>query len=158
MLDTFRQLTQESDFLLFSYPEAARFSIKDEEQFITQYLRQPQHLLLLAEVDGEVIGNIAINQGRFEKQAHMGELGIAILRKYWNMGIGRRLMTAGIRWATEHPELEMIWFTVFANNEKAIQLYRNFGFLEYGRLPQGARSSDGGYYDLLTMAKRIKNL
>lgn len=157
MLECFRQLTMETDFLLYSQAEAMRFSIRDEEDFIRQYLLQPRHLLLLAEVEGQITGSIAINQSRFEKQSHLGELGIAILRSHWNLGIGRRLMTAAIRWAIEHPSMEIIHFGVLANNEKAIQLYRNFGFLECGRLPQAAKTIDGSYVDLITMAKRIKN-
>lgn len=157
LLETFRRMTQESDFLLYTHAEAMKFGQRDEENFIRQYLLQPRHLLLLAEADGQVVGSVTINQSKFGKQLHLGELGIAILRDWWNLGIGRRLMTAAMRWADEHAEIEIIHFNVVANNEKAIQLYRNFGFLECGRLPQGVRGADGSFTDLITMSKRIKN-
>ncbi|UYQ93223.1 GNAT family N-acetyltransferase [Chitinophaga horti] len=157
LLEIFRQMTRESDFLLYTHAEAMKFGLRDEEDFIRQYLLQPRHLLLLAEANGQIVGSITINQGRQQKQAHLGELGIAVLRDWWNMGIGRRLMTAALRWVEEHAEIEIVHFSVFANNEKAIQLYRNFGFLECGRMPQGVKGTDGQFIDLITMSKRIKN-
>jgi RimJ/RimL family protein N-acetyltransferase len=73
------------------------------------------------------------------------------------MGIGRRLITAGLRWAEQHKDMEIVHLSVFSNNERAIQLYRNFGFMEYGRMPQGVRQKEGAYGDTILMCKRIKN-
>jgi len=156
LLDNLRLMTQETNFLLFSPLEAMAIDLASEGAFIQSYLDRPNHLLLVALADGKIIGSVTVNQGHFAKQAHMGEFGIGIQHAYWNMGIGRRLITATLRWAVKHPQLEILHFSAFANNERAIQLYRNFDFQEHGRIPQGIKHKDGSYVDLVVMSRRVK--
>ncbi|MBW8685645.1 GNAT family N-acetyltransferase [Chitinophaga rhizophila] len=157
LLALYQQLTQETNFLLMTKQEAASLTVADETAFLRSFCDKPQHLFLLAVVEGELVGTVSIRQSGFKKEKHLGQLGIAVSHAYWNMGIGRRLMTAALRWAEEHEELEIIHFNVFANNERAIQLYRNFGFMEYGRFQEAFRQPDGSYGDSIFMSKRIKN-
>lgn len=65
-------------------------------------------------------------------------------------------MTAMLRWAEIHPTITIIHFNVMAGNENAIQLYRNFDFVECGRLPGGICQPDGSYVDLIMMYKKVK--
>lgn len=156
LLETFRQQTSETDFLLFSPEETMALTLQDEEAFIQSFLDQPQHLLLLAEVNGKLAGSITVNQQPFRKQAHIGIMGIVVSRAYWNFGIGRRLMTAMIRWAEQHPEITLIQFAAIAHNDKAIHLYRNFGFQEYGRIPDNMKLADGTFAPVILMQKLVK--
>ncbi|AWO01884.1 hypothetical protein DLD77_09340 [Chitinophaga alhagiae] len=155
-LKCFQQLAEETDFLLYTPQEAWAFDLKKEENFIQSYLKHPDHLFLVAEVEGEVVGSVSLNQGNFAKQHHRAMLGIGVLHSYWNMGIGRRLLTAAVRWAEAHPKIAIIHFEVLATNERAIQLYRNFNFVEHGRIPNGIRQPDGRLVDLVAMSKQIK--
>lgn len=155
-LDFFRQLTQETDFLLYTHVEALAFDIEAEEAYIRNYLSSSNSLFLVAMVDGAVAGALSLDPNRFRKQQHMVTLGLGVLHKYWNMGIGRRLMTSAERWVEEHPFIRMIRFEVLATNEKAIQLYRKFNYTEHGRIPQGIRQPDGSWMDLLIMSKSLK--
>jgi RimJ/RimL family protein N-acetyltransferase len=157
LLALFRQLTTETDFLLMTRQEAADLTVADEQAFISSLSNQSRHLHLLAVVENRLTGSITVKQSDLKKEAHLGQLGIAILHEYWNMGIGRRLMTTAMRWAEQHAELEFLHLSVLANNERAIQLYRNFGFLEYGRLQQGYKQTDGTYGDTILMSKRTRN-
>lgn len=157
MLSYFRQLTKETDFLLFTLRESAELSLESEKEFINGFRDDQKHLLLIAVTAGQLVASITIRQPDLWKQAHLGQLGIGVLHDYWNMGIGRRLVTAAVRWAEQHKDIEIIHLSVFSNNERAIQLYRNFGFEEYGRMPQGVRQQDGTYGDTILMSKRIKN-
>jgi RimJ/RimL family protein N-acetyltransferase len=156
LLENLKIMTQETNFLLFSPQEAQAINLAAETAFIQFYLDHPSHLLLLALADGVIIGSVTVNQHQFAKQNHMGEFGIGIRHDYWNMGIGRRLVTATLRWAAVHPKLEILHFAVFANNERAIQLYRNFDFQECGRIPQGIKHKDGSYIDQIIMSRRVK--
>lgn len=157
LLALYQQLTSETGFLLMTKQEAAALTVADEEAFLHTFCHHPQHLMLIAVIDNRFAGSVSIKQSGFRKERHLGQLGIAVLHEYWNMGIGRRLMTAALRWAEQHEDLEIIHFNVFANNERAIQLYRNFGFMEYGRLQAAFKQSDGTYGDSIFMSKRIKN-
>jgi len=158
MLAYFRQLTDETDFLLFTLREASGLSLESEKDFIHSFRNDKKDLMLVAVTAGQLVGSITIKQPDLWKLAHLGQLGVGVLHPYWNMGIGRRLVTAGLRWAEQHKDIEIVHLSVFSNNERAIQLYRNFGFIEYGRMPQGVRQKDGTYGDTILMCKRIKNL
>lgn len=157
-LECFLQLTQETDFLLYTRAEAEIYDVAAETVFIASHLDHPGHLFLVADVEGEIVGSLTLQQHKFRKQHHIAMLGIAVLHKYWNMGIGRRLLTAAIRWVEEHPVIAVIYFEVLSTNERAIQLYRNFNFTEHGRIPQGIRQPDGSWVDLVVMSKRFKPL
>lgn len=158
LLSYFRQLISETDFLLYTRDEAATWTVEDEVEFILSFSKDADDLLLLAFAGRQIIGTLSLRQNTFSKEAHLGNLGIGVLHSYWNMGIGRRMMTAATRWAEQHPQLEIIQLGVLANNERAIQLYRNFGFMEYGRMPKGIRQPDGSYVDNILMSKRVKPL
>ncbi|PSL49795.1 RimJ/RimL family protein N-acetyltransferase [Chitinophaga niastensis] len=156
LLASFQRLTRETDYLLFTYGESLDLEVESEEDYIQSYLDHPNQLLLVAVVQGKIIGSVNLNQSGHHKKSHTGEMGIAIESAWNNMGIGRRLMTAMLRWAEHHPDLQIIYLNVFSTNEKAMQLYRNFGFMECGRLPQGIIQRNGTYTDLVTMYKRVK--
>jgi RimJ/RimL family protein N-acetyltransferase len=156
LLSYFRQLISETDFLLYTRQEAATWTVEDEYDFILSFTDNANDLLLLAFTGQSLIGSVSIRQSTFLKDAHIGQLGIGVLHAYWNMGIARRMMTAAMRWAEQHRGIEMINLHVVANNERAIQLYRNFDFMEYGRLPKGTRQPDGSYVDNILMSKRVK--
>ena len=155
MLAYYRKLNKETDFLLFTPRETENLDLESEREFIDSYNRTDD-LLLVAVSAGQLIGSVSVRQGNVWKQGHIGQLGIGVLHEFWNMGIGRRLMTAAVRWVEQHREIEIISLNVFSTNERAIQLYRNFGFTEYGRMPQGVRQEDGSYGDTILMSKRIK--
>ncbi|MGX5818533.1 N-acetyltransferase family protein [Chitinophaga lutea] len=155
-LQCFHQLTRETDFLLYTHTEAKAFDLQKEEAFIQAYQHHPDNLFLIADVEGTVAGTVSLNQDRFAKQHHRALLGIGVLHRYWNMGIGRRLLTAAIRWAEEHPVISIIYFEAMVTNERAIQLYRNFNFSEHGRIPNAIRQPDGTMVDLVAMSKQIK--
>jgi len=50
--------------------------------------------------------------------------------------------------------IEVMTLEVFDTNERARHVYRNFGYEEVGRIPK-AVSKNGGYFDLILMAKEI---
>ncbi|MBO9729281.1 MAG: GNAT family N-acetyltransferase [Chitinophaga sp.] len=158
LLASFQRLTAETDNLLFTHSESLELDIRSEEDYIHSYLDNPHQLLLVATVKGRIIGSINVNHSGLHKKAHTAEMGIAVERPWQNMGIGRRLITAMLRWAEGRPGLAMIYLHVFSPNEKAMQLYRNFGFQECGRQPAAILLKNGAYADLVTMFLQIKPL
>lgn len=46
-----------------------------------------------------------------------------------------------------------MYLKVYADNDRAINLYRSLGFVEEGHLRQDIRRGDGTYGDTLIMAK-----
>ena len=156
LLSNFQRITKETDNLLFTHRESLDLDIASEEDFIASYLDNPDQLFLLATVKGQIVGSLNVNHSGLKKKNHVAEMGVSVESKWQNMGIGRRLITTMLRWAEEQPGLHILTLQVFSTNEKAMQLYWNFGFLECGRVPNGIKQPDGSYADLVTMYKNLK--
>jgi RimJ/RimL family protein N-acetyltransferase len=158
LLVMFRQAVRETDFLLTSPEEVNSMTVTQEREFIRSFIRNPNSLLLLSFIRTGTVGILSVAQPRPGKQAHVGELGITILKPYWNLGIGRRMMQTMLNWAQQHPVIRVIQLGVFAGNVKAIKLYSLFGFREKGRLERMIRQPDGTYQDLIYMTRWVKEL
>jgi len=77
----------ESDFLTFGRGQFG-ISVEQEENFVEDALKKKNALLIIAEVNGRVVGNLNFSGGSRERNAHVGELGVSILKEYWGNGIG----------------------------------------------------------------------
>jgi GNAT superfamily N-acetyltransferase len=81
---------------------------------------------------------------------HRAEFGISVLREYWGIGVGKALTKACIQCARDagYVQLEL---TVVAGNERAISMYHEMGFEEFGRNPRGFNSRESGFQELVYM-------
>jgi RimJ/RimL family protein N-acetyltransferase len=107
-------------------------------------------LALVAEVDGEVVGQLAVHrrQGRYE--GHRGDLSITVARDHREQGLGRALVETALDWARA-VRLGKVTLGVFPENLRAIALYRSVGFVDEGTLRRHLRVGDGER-DLLLMS------
>jgi len=99
-------------------------------------LHQPDeytHLLLLvAEMDGQVVGHCRIFPDEFgQKARHVGDLGIEIIQPFREMGIGTALMECAIEWTSEQG-LEKLTVSTFSTNRRAIGLFNKMDFVATG--------------------------
>lgn len=150
VLENFNLTHAQTDYLL-SYPDESTFDAETEGRFLQKKQESPNEIEIVAIVDGKVAGTAGIDAvGTKYKIRHRAEFGISVAEEYWGLGIGRALTQACIRCAKEagYTQLEL---TVVAENERAIALYRNAGFTEYGRNPRGFRSRASGYQELVYM-------
>ena len=144
----------ETDFLR-SYPEEwAGKTTADEEEFIENQRNSPDECTLVCQVDGRIAGDCGISRQRFIKTRHRGELGIAILKEYWNLGIGRALMEEQIENAREMGIIQLELEADDANS-RGIALYEKLGFETVAILPDAVRLKDGTSFRALTMIKRL---
>jgi len=111
-------------------------------------------LLLVAEVDGEVVGNAGLQQqtGISLRRRHVMGLGMAVAPTHWRRGVGSALMRGLIDWADHWAGVLRIELTVFSDNAPAIALYQRHGFEVEGTLRRYALRN-GRYEDVLTMAR-----
>ncbi len=112
----------------------------------------PDHLLLVAELDGKIIGALRLFPGTCgAKDRHTAELGMHVLAEYRDRGIGARLLEQALTWAhTQH--YKKLTLSVFSTNVRAIHLYAKFGFEQEGVRRQQFRVR-GEYVDDILMAK-----
>ena len=61
------------------------------------------------------------------RMSHRAELGITVLMSEWGKGLGNRLMETVIEYAKSNG-IEIIELAVKSNNERAIRLYKKYGF------------------------------
>ncbi len=66
-------------------------------------------------------------------------------------GYGKRALSLALLYAWNHLNLHRVSLTVFAHNARAIAAYRAVGFVEEGRLKDGA-FIDGEWVDVVLMA------
>ena len=149
------KLTHEQTDLMLTYPEEMTFTVEQEAKFLQDKADSPDEIEILAEIDGKVIGTAGIGcVGRKEKLKHRAEFGIGIDKDYWGLGIGRALTEACIECAETagYAQLEL---DVAAENERAIRLYKNEGFVEFGRNPRGFRTRENDWQELVLMRREL---
>jgi RimJ/RimL family protein N-acetyltransferase len=90
-------------------------------------------LWLLAELDGHVVGGANFRRGRWTKNAHTADLGVALLPAVRGRGIGEELLREGFEWARS-VGIRKLKLGVFASNERAVMFYLKLGFVVEARL------------------------
>lgn len=144
-----RQMQQADRETLFlaREPEEFKFTVSEEEAFIQQVLEDENRLFLVAEVSGQVVGNCSVGRvNKGQRYRHRASFGIAILEQFWGQGIGKKMMQACIQWCILH-EIEQLELEVVSTNERAIGLYRSFGFEIYGTKEKSLKYRDDTYAD-----------
>ncbi len=110
-------------------------------------------IALVAEEDGAVVGICDIHRDRPGSEvSHKGILGMAIKKGYRGKGIGYALISKALEKA--RGEFDIILLSAFTTNQRALNLYRKSGFVEYGRLPASVKRK-GRYFDEILMYYRL---
>lgn len=132
-------------------PEEFRETVDDKVRQIRELDRATNSLFLVARKGPTLVGFLTVRGGQLNRMRHTGKLEIMVADEARGQGIGRALVEAALRWATAHEDVRKLGLAVFADNERAIDLYRSFGFREEGRRSQEYRMEDGRYVDDVLM-------
>ncbi|WP_373999595.1 GNAT family N-acetyltransferase [Bdellovibrio bacteriovorus] len=151
LLDVARRIMSESKHLLTTGDEF-KFTVEMQEKRIRDFTEHPDGLLLIAKVNGKIVGMTDFKVGGRRRVAHHGMLGLSFLPEFTGKGLGRLLMNELIAWAKENPRVETLRLQVHAKNVSAVKLYESLGFQVEGREIRGIKFDDGSYDDVLTMA------
>ncbi|MBQ6468544.1 MAG: GNAT family N-acetyltransferase [Lachnospiraceae bacterium] len=154
-LDNFILTHEQTDFLA-SYTDEIHFTVEQEADLMRSKAEDDGMVEILAEVEGKVAGLAGIDPlGKGEKICHRAGFGISIDREYWGLGLGRAMTQACIACAKKagYAQLEL---DVVADNKRAIALYEEMGFTEYGRNPLGFKSRLTGWNELVLMRMDLR--
>jgi len=146
----FRKVTSETDFLV-TKPEEVVMSIEQEKSIIRAHLEKENSLFLVALLVDRIVGSLNFIGGSRERTKHKGEFGMSVLKDFWGLGIGSALLQSLIEW-TKGSGIRKIQLEVMADNERAINLYKKFGFKIEGR-KEKAVFKNGEYTDILVMGR-----
>ena len=130
-------------------------TIEQEKEWINSFLASHNSLLLIAEYDNEIIGNIDLTGNRRKIMEHTAVIGMGMLNEWRNSGLGTALLKSVIQWAKENPVLELIWLQVYTENELALNVYRKMGFEDNGIIKNFFKKGNL-YFDNLTMTMNVK--
>ena len=146
-----RQTSGETHFMV-RYPEECNQTLETAQKRLQAMLEDERSFMLAAFIDDELVGNCGVNEIADRlKMRHRASLGISIKKKAWGLGLGTVLISHALEQAKENgfTQVEL----VFADNERAIYLYRKLGFTEMGCIPKAFLLKDGTYRDEAQMVK-----
>jgi putative acetyltransferase len=120
---------------------------------LEQRSEQQDGLHLLAVDGNDVIASGGIHgSGWMLRRRHVAGLGICVVHERQKQGIGSEMMKRLLDWADNWAGYLRIELTVYTDNERAISLYRRFGFVMEGTHRAHALR-DGVYVDTYAMAR-----
>lgn len=143
----------ESDYLTFNSQEL-NLNVEDERSFIDSIAGKGNSVMAVAIIDDQPVGLISFMGGARSRVSHVGEMGLSVRKPFWGLGIGGLLITWLIQWAKQTNIVRKINLCVRTDNERAIALYRRFGFAGEGTLTRDF-FIDGIFYDSYAMGLTI---
>jgi RimJ/RimL family protein N-acetyltransferase len=99
----------------------------------------------VAELADELVGLLGVTVA-----FGLAELGMMVGERHRGRGVGSALMGSCVQWCRER-RAHKLTLTVWPHNERAIALYRAFGFQVEGRLVRHHRRRNGELWDILSM-------
>jgi RimJ/RimL family protein N-acetyltransferase len=112
-------------------------------------------LYLVARVEGKVAGGASLHS-KTDKRAHVAEFGIFIRDGYRNSGLGTAIIKEFIEIGKKQG-LDILQLSVFANNTRALNVYKKCGFKEIGSLSRDIKFLDGEYTDRILLELPLKD-
>jgi ribosomal protein S18 acetylase RimI-like enzyme len=119
------------------------------------YWLSPGHSLFVAEEGGVVLGSYYIRANQKGGGAHVANCGYMTLPQARGRGIARALCAHSIDVAIAQGYRAMQFNFVVSTNERAVAIWRDFGFEVVGRLPGAFRHPALGFVDALVMFKPL---
>ena len=154
-LDYLYQSSCETEFIVRYPEECVKYTYEGEKRFFEQKNASADGAMLVCLVDGKVAGNCEINFLPQIKYRHRAVVAIALLKAYWNQGIGTRMFEEMIRLAQAREGVMQIELDFAEGNVRARHLYEKMGFRITGVKPNALRLKDGTLLNEYMMIKTL---
>ncbi|WP_059172241.1 GNAT family N-acetyltransferase [Bacillus sp. FJAT-27445] len=140
---------------LMTAPEEFNKTIDQHEEWIKRITASERETLFVADRDGEIAGFIMFQSPDRKRLSHTGSFGIMISKEHRDQGLGKLLLKTLLDWAEKTPLIEKVSLAVFSTNQRAIALYKSFGFIEEGRKVNDVKFGENEYADDILMYKSV---
>lgn len=156
MLDYLYISAGETDFILRYPEECEKYTAEAEKALFDRINESDNEAMLVCLVDGKVAGNCQITWSNGLKTRHRARVAIALLKEFWNQGIGTRLFQELIRIAEENQNILQMELDFVEGNSRARALYEKMGFRITGVKPNAIRLKDGTLLNEYSMIRQIQ--
>jgi len=148
---TLSKSVMEEEHYMVTRIEELNITIDEEKEWIEEHLDNPGFALFVAEINTRVVGFINFTNGERKSIEHRGSFGVSVEKNMRGLGIGKSLIKNLLEWARNNIIIEKVGLSVFADNYRAIQLYKRIGFVEEGRRKNEIKKANGEYVDDILM-------
>jgi RimJ/RimL family protein N-acetyltransferase len=128
-------------------------SVSEERRYLKAIRRHRYAAVLVAELDGQIVGRLSIGRESHPASEHVADVGLMVAEGYRRRGIGSALMAGAEDWARS-VGVRKIELHVFPHNQAALALYDQIGYRRVGTRHGHFRRSDG-YADAILMEKNL---
>ena len=92
LIELLKQACGETPFLS-NEPSEVNYTVEGEVAFINKFNESYYDVMIIFEIDGKIVGNCSIMPAANKKrERHRCEFGIAILKDYWGLSLGKQAM------------------------------------------------------------------
>lgn len=153
MVDFLKTCASETLFIL-RYPEEFMETVEQEATFLEAVNTSETSMMITCIIDGEIAGNCQIIVRKNIKTKHRASVTIAIIQKYWGIGIGSAMFKEMISIAKEQRVLQLE-LDYIEGNERAKKLYEKMGFVQSTERENAIRLKNGQMLKEYSMIKKI---
>jgi Acetyltransferases, including N-acetylases of ribosomal proteins len=155
-LEYLYQSAGETEFILRYPEECGNYTPEGEKELFERDNRSDNTAMIMCLVEGKIVGNCMIRWSNGIKTRHRAQVAIALLRDYWNQGIGTRMFREMIRIAEENENILQMELDFIEGNTRARALYEKMGFRIAGVRPNAIRLKDGTLLNEYSMIREIR--
>ena len=155
MLDYLYISAGETDFILRYPEECGKYTPEGEKALFDRINASDNEAMLVCIVDGKVAGNCQIVWKNSIKTRHRASVAIALLKEYWNQGIGTKMFEEMFRIARERHGVLQLELDFIEGNSRARYLYEKMGFRITGVKPNAIRMKNGTLVNEYMMVKQL---
>lgn len=148
VIEYIKIVSDETDFLISDSSER-KFTVKKEKEFLQNIQSSILEKIFLFEIENKIVGMCSIEGINKIRIKHRVDLAITVLKNYWGNKIGEKLIDYAIEYCKSNC-IKKIELTVRIDNERALKLYKKFGFEIEGEI-KNFIYLNGNYYNCYYM-------
>jgi len=152
IINLHQDIDAESDFMLYGKDER-KMTVQAVRKRITEWKKSEKSGMFVSIMNGEFAGFLVVLSGPSPRSSHRASIVVGVRQAFQGKNVGTTLMQKADMWAQE-VGITKLELTVVDNNERAIHLYKKFGYSVEGTRSNSLFIKDS-YVNELYMGKNI---